>query len=112
MWCHLQLSMPLLGLGLFFILPFSWALALYIIIVLASFVLYYKIMESMHASVIAGEEGLIGQIVITNARGIVHYQGEWWMTEPTLPNQSVRIVALRGLQLQVEPVANGSPSLK
>lgn len=105
MWCHLWLAMPVVGLSLFFVLPFSWALILYLAVVLLSSVIYYKVMERKHVPTITGAGALIGQIVTTDARGCVHYQGEWWTAEPSLPNQPVRVVALRGLRLQVEPVS-------
>ena len=105
MWCHLWLTMPVLGLGLFFVLPFSWALILYLAVVLLSSFVYYKVMESMHAPVTMGAESLAGQIVTTDASGAVYYQGERWTAEPSLPNQPVRVVALRGLRLQVEPIS-------
>lgn len=105
MWCHLLLAMPVFGLGLFFVLPFSWALILYVAVVLLSSFIYYKIVESTDAPVTTGAAALVGQIVTTDASGCIHYQGEWWTTEPFLPNQPVRVVTLRGLRLQVEPVA-------
>lgn len=105
MWCHLWLAMPVLGLGIFFVLPFSWALTLYLAVVLVSAFIYYKVMESKNAPVTTGAEALIGQIVTTDASGCIHYRGEWWTTVPSLPNQPVRVVARHDLRLQVEPVA-------
>lgn len=104
MWCHILLAMPVLGLGLFFILPFSWALGLYALLVIASLLLYYKIIESMHAPVRTDSNVLVGQVVTTNADGSIQWRGEWWTAVPKLPNQRVRIVGLCGLQLEVEPM--------
>jgi len=109
MWCHVLLGMPVLGLGLFFVLPFTSALTIYLIIVLVSFWLYYKIMESMHTPVFTGAEALINRIVDTDAEGAVHWRGEWWTAAPRLPNQRVRIVALRGLCLVVQPYPEAKP---
>ena len=106
MWCHLLLATPLLGLGLFFILPFSWALVIYALLVIASLLLYYKIIESMHAPVMTGSDALVGQVVTTNANGSVQWRGEWWTAEPRFSNQRVRIVRLRGMRLEVEPMPN------
>jgi membrane protein implicated in regulation of membrane protease activity len=103
MWCHLLLGIPVIGLGVFFMLPFVTALVLYLVVVLISAGLYYKIMESRNAQVITSGEKLVGEVMLTNADGAVHWQGEWWTAEPCLPNQRVRIVALRGLRLLVEP---------
>lgn len=105
MWSHLWLAMPVVGLGLFFVLPFSWALTLYLAGVLVSALIYYKVMEGKSAPVPRGAAALIGQIVTTDANGCVHYQGEWWTTIPSLPNQRVRVVARRDLRLEVEPVS-------
>lgn len=102
MWCHVLLGMPLLGLGLFLVLPLPVALPLYLLVVAVSLILYRKIMQSMKAPVSTGKEALLGQIVTTDSRGVVHWQGELWRTEPVLPAQPVRIVGLRGLQLMVE----------
>jgi membrane protein implicated in regulation of membrane protease activity len=103
MWCHVLLGMPVFGLGLFFVLPFSVALPLYLVIVLISLLLYYKIMESMNTPVLTGPEALIGQELMTNIDGSVRWQGEWWSTYPVYPGRHVRVVGLRGLQLEVEP---------
>ena len=112
MWCHLLLATPILGLGLFFVLPFPWALGIYLILVLLSSLLYYKIMESMQAPVLTGGEALIGKVVQTDANGAIHWQGEWWTAEPALPYQQVHVSGLRGLRLLVTPIAdNGSTSV-
>ncbi len=105
MWCHVLLATPILGLGLFFVLPFPWALGIYLILVLLSSLLYYKIMESMQAPVLTGGEALVGKVVQTDANGAVHWQGEWWTAEPCLPDRSVRVNGLRGLHLMVIPVS-------
>ena len=110
MWCHVLLGMPVLGLGLFFVLPFTSALIIYLVIVLISLWLYYKIMESMHAPVITGVEALTNRIVDTDADGAIHWQGEWWTAAPRLPNQRVRIVALDGMRLVVQPYLEAKPA--
>jgi len=102
MWCHLLLAAPVVGLSLFFVLPFGTALTLYLIIVALSLLLYYQIMESMRAPVLTGPEGLVGQIVLTDGSGTIHMNGEWWTAIPPLPNQQVRIVALHGLVVEIE----------
>ena len=90
----------------FLVLPFYWALALYAILVMASLLIYYKIIESMHIPVMTGSDTLIGQIVTTDADGSVQWRGEWWTAEPKLSNQRVRIIGLRGLRIEVEPLPN------
>ena len=110
MWCHLLLATPILGLGLFFVLPFGTALVIYLVLVLLSLLLYYKIVESMQTPVITGSQALIGQVVTTSEDGSIRWQGEWWTARPVLPNQKVRIIGLRGLEVQVVPVADPVPS--
>lgn len=108
MWCHLLLAMPLIGLGLFFILPFSTAMVLYLIVVALSLLLYAKIVEAMRAPLTTGREALIGQIVMTEADGSLHWQGEWWTATPAFPSRRVRIIGMQGLAAQVVPVTEQS----
>lgn len=110
MWCHVLLATPLLGLALFFVLPFGLALTIYLVLVLLSLLLYYKIAESMQAPVVTGREALVGQVVTTNDDGSICWQGEWWTARPRLPTCRVRIVGLRGLEVQVEPVDPSQPA--
>jgi membrane protein implicated in regulation of membrane protease activity len=103
MWRHSLLATPCLGLGLFFMLPFQWALVFYSLIVIASLLLYYRKMESSSAPVTTSTNAIIGQILTTNDDGSIYWHGEWWTAHPRLPNQRVRIVGLCGPQLEVEP---------
>ncbi len=105
MWRHVLLATPLFGLGLFFALPFAWALPIYLVLVLAASFVYYKIMERTHEPVITGRAALVGQVVNTDGNGAVHWQGQWWTADPYLPNRRVRVVALQGLRLDVEPIS-------
>ena len=45
MWHYLLLGMPILGLILFFMLSFEWALIGYLALVLLACLFYYKLME-------------------------------------------------------------------
>ncbi len=102
MWSHLWLAMPVVGLGLFFVLPFSWALILYLAVVLLSSVIYYKIMERKHAPTTMGAEALIGQIVTTDANGCTFIsQG----IEVALIN-GINESALTGLSVYPNPAEN------
>lgn len=108
MWCHLLLAMPLIGLGLFFVLPFSTALLLYLIVVALSLLLYTKIVEAMRVPITTGAEAFVGQIVTTEADGSIHWQGEWWAATPAFPSQWVRIIGIQGLKMQVIPVMDAN----
>lgn len=104
MWCHLLLAMPLFGLGLFFVLPFSTALLLYLIVVALSLLLYSKIVEAMRTPVATGVEAIVGQIVMTETDGSLRWKGEWWTARPAFPHRRVRIIGVQGLSVQVVPV--------
>ena len=106
MWCHLLLAMPLIGLGLFFVLPFSTALLLYLVVVALSLLLYAKIVEAMRTPITTGAEAIVGQIVMTEADGSIHWKGEWWTARPAFPKRRVRIIGVQGLVVQVVPVVD------
>lgn len=50
MWPHSLLGMPLFALGLCYVLPFEYALLLYLVLVLGAFALYYRITEKRGSS--------------------------------------------------------------
>jgi membrane-bound serine protease (ClpP class) len=107
MWCHVLLFSPVWGLGLFLILPWPVALALYLAIVALSLFLYVKIMHSMHEPVLTGQEALLGRTAEVGLEGNLKIGGERWQIarpEGLVPGQRVRIVGLRGMRLQVQPI--------
>lgn len=108
MWCHLLLAMPLIGLGLFFVLPFSTALLLYLIVVALSLLLYAKIAEAIRTPITTGAEAIVGQTVMTEADGSIHWKGEWWTARPAFPKRRVRIIGIQGLVAQVVPVVDSN----
>ena len=110
MWCHLLLMSPVIGLGLFLILPWTIALPLYIVVVALSFWLYLKIMESMRRPVVTGGEALVGRVEEIGSDGSLTVKGERWLVTPRdglTPGQPVRIVGLEGLKLKVQPLNEG-----
>jgi membrane-bound serine protease (ClpP class) len=107
MWCHLLLMSPVIGLGLFLILPWTIALPLYIVVVALSFWLYLKIVESMRRPVVTGSESLLGRVGEVGLDGSLTVKGERWLIAPRdglTPGQQVRIVGLEGLKLKVQPL--------
>ena len=107
MWCHLLLMSPVVGLGLFLILPWTTALPLYLVVVALSLWLYVKIMESMRRPVTTGGEGLLGRVAEVRPDGSLSVMGERWLiarADGLRPGQRVRIVGLDGLRLEVRPV--------
>lgn len=107
MWCHLLLMSPVIGLGLFLILPWPVALPLYLVIVALSLFLYAKVMQSMHQPVTTGQEGLLGRVAELGPDGSLKVAGERWLiTRPGdwQPGQRVRVTGFSGLRLEVQPV--------
>ncbi len=99
---------PVIGLGLFLILPWTTALPLYLVILALSLFLYAKIMQSMRRPVITGHEAMLGQTAEIGPEGNLKVAGERWLIahpEGLLPGQRVRIVGFSGLRLEVQPVA-------
>ncbi len=111
MWCHLLLMSPVIGLGLFLILPWTIALPLYLAIIALSLWLYAKIMASMRRPVTTGGEGLLGRVAELEPSGSLIVRGERWLIAPRAgltPGQWVRIIGLEGLRLKVQPVDQGT----
>jgi membrane protein implicated in regulation of membrane protease activity len=107
MWCHLLLMSPLIGLGLFLILPWTIALPLYLVIVAFSLFLYAKIRQSMRQLVMTGRESLLGHVAEVRSGNTLQVAGEHWLIagrEQWAPGQQVRIVGFKGLRLEVQPV--------
>ena len=107
MWCHLLLLLPVIGLGLFLILPWAIALPAYLALVALSLWLYFKIMESMHRPVTTGSEGLVGEVAEVGPDGSLRVRGERWLIagrDGLSPGQRVRVIGLRGLRLEVQSV--------
>lgn len=111
--CHLILLLPLLGIPLFWLLPFNYALLSYVVIVLISVLLYWVITKAIRKPVQDGFQSLIGTKaeVVSRltpghlARYLVRSHGELWSayTRDTLqPGEEVNIVGVRGVGIVVE----------
>ena len=108
MWCHVLLMMPLLGLGLFALLPWPVALPSYLALVAVSLALYAKVIQAMRQPVQTGREAMLGAVVTVTrdvaSRGQVRYYNELWsaVSEQRLTaGERVRIVGFDGLRLAV-----------
>jgi membrane protein implicated in regulation of membrane protease activity len=108
MWCHALLMMPLLGLGLFALLPWPVALPSYLALVAVSLALYGKILQGMRQPVQTGREVMLGAVVTVTrditSQGQVRYGNELWgaVSEQQLTaGQRARIVGFDGLRLVV-----------
>lgn len=74
--CHLVLLMPFFGLSLFWVLPFSVALPLYIAILIISGAVYYALMQAMKEPIRNGNQALLSQPV-----QVVEKSGRYWIVE-------------------------------
>lgn len=110
MWCHiLVFGMPVLGLGLFFILPWEQALPLYGGIVLLSVILYRETATALRLQVQTGREGMVGMqgLALTNIRseGLIRIRGETWKAvaaDPIAKGEIVRVLRVDGIRAVVE----------
>ncbi len=108
MWCHVLLMMPLLGLGLFALLPWPVALPFYLALVAVSLGLYAKVIHGMRQPVQTGREAMLGAVVTVTgdiaSQGQVRYGNELWsaVSEQRLTaGQRARIVGFDGIRLVV-----------
>ena len=79
---HIILLMPLLGLALFWVLPIPVALPVYLLVLLASILIYIALLKAMRRPVTTGQQALIGDTCeitdIKNHKGQVMLHGEIW----------------------------------
>lgn len=114
MWCHLLLIMPVLGLGLFAVLPLGIALPTYVAVASVSLGVYWAVFQAMHRPVTTGREGMIGAhaevVTDLSPAGRVRYRGELWRavaSEPIPAGSRVVIVGVDGMQVWVQPLSSG-----
>jgi membrane protein implicated in regulation of membrane protease activity len=112
--CHVILfAFPVLGLALFHFFPLGTALPAYLGILLASFLFYYKVFDTLRSKVQTGMEGMIGEeawvIEDVSPEGKVSFRNEIWTAtgngKSFLKGTSVIIRQFQGLELIVgDPV--------
>jgi membrane protein implicated in regulation of membrane protease activity len=107
---HLLLLVVLLGWILFLILSWQIALPLYLIAVIISLAIYWKIIQSQRRRPVIGKRAMIGhQAIVVRAEGSdidVEYEGEIWRAvsaQPLHRDQQVIIEGVEGLILRVKP---------
>jgi len=107
---HLLLLLPLAGLLLFIYLVWQVALPIYVIILIASLALYWKIIKAQRRTPVMGKRAMIGDpatVVSVKAGEVeVDYQGEIWRavsSQPLRNGQNVIIEGAEGLTLRVKP---------
>ena len=117
--CHLVLLLPLLALPVFWLLPLSIAIPVYLLVLMVTWLAWRFIMRALHRPVVTGAQGLIGRAgeVVTagggpGASATVRTCGELWSARcetRVRPGDSVIVRGVEGLRLRVAPA--GSPEL-
>ncbi len=109
---NVLLFLPLLAIGLFFLLPWQAALPLYGLILIVSLIGYWKALQAQRQPPIMGRRVMVGDhAVVVRAEGDgmeVDYRGEIWKAaspQPLHPGQQVVIEKVEGLVLQVAPLS-------
>ena len=115
--CHLLLLMPVLALPVFWLWPLAVAAPLYAAVVVLSGALYVFVMRAMRRSVHTGKESILhatGSVISQPGEPLaVRVEGERWgarSNEEIQPGAAVRVVAMEGLTLYVEPIDRGAGS--
>ncbi len=114
--CHLVLLMPLFGLALFPILPLPVASPLYLMVVAASVLVYYKAYQAMKQPIQVGREALVGKTVEvvavvdtpSLARYLVREGGELWSASSSghlRRGDKAVVKRLEGTRLVLMPVS-------
>ena len=109
--CHVVLMMPVLSLPLFWFLPFTTALILYVIICLIAALVYFAILKAMHKPVAGGREGMLGLwakvVDVSGSKFMVRVHGEIWQAESDQNLKRgalVRVTGMNGLTLKIKPL--------
>jgi membrane protein implicated in regulation of membrane protease activity len=118
--CHLVLFMPVFGLAVFVFLPPVEALAVYLVILGASVLLYKAIIDAMRRRVVTGREAMLGGFAsvrrVEPRRLVVCLRGELWTADAAgftdgvpRPGEQVVVTEIRGNRLIVGPLPGRSP---
>lgn len=106
--CHFVLTLPVLGLIVFWLWPMPIAAPVYAVILVASLAVYYLIMRAMRRPVMTGREEILrksGTVIEARERRIrIRVRNELWNAESSdklRPGDTVKITGIQGLVLQV-----------
>jgi membrane protein implicated in regulation of membrane protease activity len=107
---HLLLLVVLFGWILFLLLSWQIALPLYVIGIIISLTVYWKIIQAQRRRPVIGKRAMIGdQAVVIRVDGDnveVEYEGEIWRaisSQPLQVDQKVTIEGVEGIILKVMP---------
>ena len=107
---HLLLLFVLIGWILFLFLSWQIALPLYVMGVIISLAIYWKVIQAQRRRPVIGKRAMVGDqavVVRVEAEEVeVEYQGETWhavSSQPLHNGQKVIIEGVEGLILRVKP---------
>jgi membrane protein implicated in regulation of membrane protease activity len=112
-WMMLIMALPVLGLGLFFVLPLTAAVPLYLVLLSVSGAYHWLMMRALRLPPQVGPEKMIGSVVTVRKwkgnAGQVIWESEIWRAETaggTVPASGDKVVieGLSGLILSVRPI--------
>jgi membrane-bound ClpP family serine protease len=106
--CHLIFLAPVLALPIFWLLPFSLALPIYLGVVGMTGLILWPVVTAMRRPQLTGAEGMIGArgetLTELSPHGLIRCQGEVWSAtadQLILGGHPVRVVAVDRLRLRV-----------
>jgi membrane protein implicated in regulation of membrane protease activity len=118
---HLIILLPIIGIIVFWLLPLGQAIPVYLVILVMSGLMYWAIIRAMRKRHENGAESLVGNkaSVVSRlspqeeAQYIVRVRGELWSAnsdDDLKPGETVKILSVDGLTLQVSRQAVGPPT--
>jgi membrane-bound serine protease (ClpP class) len=106
--CHLIFFAPVLALPVFWLLPMSFALPIYGVVLGATALVAWPVVVAWRRPQITGAEGMAGArgeaLTELNPHGLIRCQGEVWSAtaqEPIPAGERVRVIAVDRLQVRV-----------
>lgn len=117
--CHLVLLMPVIALPIFWLMPPAYSVPIYAVIAFLSGLVYWLITRAMRNPIATGTESIIGtRAEVISKSGLQDYPkylvragGEIWTASSAyslLPGEMVKIAAVEGVKLVIEPAGNNS----
>jgi membrane-bound ClpP family serine protease len=104
--CHIILSFPILALPLFFFLPLRTAVPAYVVVLLATAFLYFKIISALRSKVQTGLEAVIDEEALViediDPEGKIIFWSEIWKAtaggKRFRKGEKVKIYSFNGLE--------------
>ncbi len=108
--CHLILAVPILALPIFWLVPPSQAIPIYLGVIGVTGLLLWPAMNALRRPPVTGREGMVGARgeALTDLRpeGLIRCQGEVWSAtsaDPVAAGKQVRVIGVNRLRAQVVP---------